>query len=869
MVMLVQKPTSGFTPPIVLRVTSQDAYAELFGVQNEGKEYLFTLKYKLDLTNVKDPAVYEKLIIQIKRKDAAPIAVSIDNQVIKDSITSQKKVNPFQDTDVFSKTKLVNPLPKSPQSKYPAKVSEKLYSGVKALSDFELKDDVVTQEIVWVNSFINESLSSVYSTVQLKRLTYVNDPQSYSGNNSNEYLDSDEVIRFVNKNSFTFSQYNMPGIDQSSTPQIILNDYFYNKVKEKNVTETQYEIEQIEKIPEEVTIPVVVVIPSENKDLNLDVICSLYKVGSEIPVETLKNNLYMPNYVEEFESLSTRASVPMINVNKVDQIFTIFSVFTSEEALIKEKNLIRGYNIYRRLVQQSGALSKPRLVGRIQVAAGDYATPKSFRALATNELQIYRVVPVYANNKESHLFRDVVVGPGYPVLGSFTITVYDTKAEKNSTTIEINNIPKGTKNISLYKREVNSSNEFKVVESIFNNNFFDRKNLTINHKTLGVGNYEYFVLATIDELNSYSRYQEKLMVSNAVAHYRSELDQNQNINVTLSEIKDNSTDLQDPSLSFVITTGIEQTQSQLVISQLQSQILELYKKYVEPQNTADVAEVGNQTIPGLPKYSDLFLHEVIRTNMNTGEREVFELVGEGLFEDKNLTRAKRGIRPIDPQSTYEYHVISYSRNPIELFKNFIAKGIRTDLIGDKREWFYLPYKWLNPQTKRGVLYPTDNEGVPIIPEVESLKSNTYGLTARYRVEGIKDQVEISQVLANRISTTSVKVSWQVKGSTIKGNSIKNPYDSFLVFAVVNGKKKFIGVTSTTFIYHKLENNRPQLELNDYGSIYYIIIPVLEQLYLDTVAYSNDIKIDPDGLHQPIKLPNTVFEYRYKNKVRVR
>lgn len=839
-------------PQDILSVASKESYAQILGLSVTGQEYVFELLFKLNLNSkVKNITDYEKIDVQIKTKAGNSGTVELDTYFKNDK---QKKINPVALDQAEEGLQIINGIPGAPRPKYPASVNKKLYSGIKTTDDLLIKEQLVYQTHVWIDQIINESLSSVYSYVTLIKPETIEQQEYFRQTNSDEVFDSDEIASFMNKNSFAISQYDESNINVWSTPQKLISDYLYEQVAKKPADSKIVVHRPIRKsgILQEITVPMQVLIPTVYQDISFDVICSLYKKNSSNPDEILNLELYTPGYIEEFESFTKSNS--SLEVTATSSGFQ-HSLSINLVGDVEERNKLFGFNIYRQIVEKTGVVSEFQFMSTITT----FGSSANYTFNSSYPLEIVRVIPIYKNTKESHIFRDVVVGEKYATIGSLAITTRD--SSDRIVDIDVFGIPKETKNLRLYRRicaHPNSKFEFVKVMQINNN----LRTATILDEPPEVGklsdiaSYEYFVAARMADQTS----NDKLILSNYVVHQRKQFEIEKSVQVLITDVNNNSMDTVDPMLSFNISTKFSSSESKKVTDELQNQILDIYNKYVNPQNIIDPATSGGQKIPGVPQYADLFFHEVVRTNITTSERETFELIGEGLFEDSNSTRAKKRIKPINPQNRYLYQIFTYVRSPFELFKNFVAHGRLTGAGSNGRDWFYLPYKWKNPQTKNGLLYSSDAEGIPMIPEDESLKAVTYGMTAQFKLDDIKDQVSIDQIFASRVTKRTVKISWSVNMSSIN-SSTSSPYDSFIVLAVVNGKKKYVGVTRLNFMYHSLDHGRSDLSKNDYGTIYYIIIPILKQLYLDSPAYSNELTIDPTGLHDVIKVPNTTLEQK--------
>ena len=440
-----------------------------------------------------------------------------------------------------------------------------------------------------------------------------------------------------------------------------------------------------------------------------------------------------------------------------------------------------------------------------------------------------RVVPIDVKNKESHLFTNIVVGPGYKSIG--VLTILPSHFGQNQIRVDVFNIPKDTANLTLYRRDCtdNPDSSFVPVGTMRGQKgnssaaFFD-------NDVSVARTYEYYVVAlslsknTKEEIPNISNY---VMFKNSPSKAS-----DQAVKVSLSDITSSQNASGYLDVSFKITTTISNSENQRITDTLKSQLGELYEQYLNPANNSS-SPLGDGAA-GVPVYTDLFFHEVVRTNLNTGERETFELVPDGNFEDKQEAQKIFNIKAINPLHAYRYHVFTYKKNPIELFKKFVARGI--DSHG--KEWFYLPYKWRNPSAKLGKLYPDDKSGIPVIDAYESFTSESFGLTASHHIDGSTQYTSITQINADRIDRNTVKINWKFQG--VSEMNRVNLYDSFVVMKVVNGVRSLVGRTHENFIYHELSTK-------DLGTIYYIIVPIMAEFDIDEPGYSNSILIDPEGL----------------------
>jgi hypothetical protein len=497
--------------------------------------------------------------------------------------------------------------------------------------------------------------------------------------------------------------------------------------------------------------------------------------------------------------------------------------------ITSEEKYTDSFNVYLKSVFQDGSVSDYDKIGSVKKYQTGFSGLDFY---TTTDLSIARIVPVDSNGKESNIFTNCVVGPGHKVLGKPVIL--PAHFNKSEVRIDILKLPKNTVRISLYRRDCteNIGSSFLLVETV--NIKPGNDNSTIVDRSSIAGRiYEYYLVAlsvsesTGEEVPNVSNYVMFKNIPNSSIE--------KSINVSLKPNQSNRSG----TASFQIKTTISKSENERITENLKAQLGELYNQYLDPANNAASPLSDSK---GVPQYSDLIFHEIVRTNLNTGERETFDLISDGSFVDGSSSQRNFNIKPLNPQHTYYYSVFTFKKNPLELFKKFVARGV--DKKG--KEWFYLPYKWHNPSVKRGKLSADDDQGVPVIDAYENFTSEAFGLTASYKSVQPANTLSLTQIVASRLDRNTVKVSWNLdESSTIDGKSF---YDSFVVMKVVNGTRSFVGRTYKNYIYHEL-NER------DLGTVYYIIVPIMSEFDIGEAAFSNDILIEPDGLAVKTKVIN--------------
>jgi hypothetical protein len=441
-------------------------------------------------------------------------------------------------------------------------------------------------------------------------------------------------------------------------------------------------------------------------------------------------------------------------------------------------------------------------------------------------------VPVDLHNREAYVYTNTVVGVGHDAVCSLAIVV--SSFVNSRTRIDVYGVPDNASSLTLYRRDCTQHVDelFQVIDRI-EQVAKGTSNFSFTDRTSQVGRvYEYYCVVGVKKGN-----HEVTIPSNYVLFQNIpySADNSKAVNVTTTSPFNAIDSGGNRFCNFQINISVPSSEKQSITDFLKEQLGELYEQYLNPANNPS-SPLGDDG--GIPEYADLFFHEVVRTNLNTSEREVFALVSSGAFSDNTTTQKKSNIKPINPLHDYIYSVFTYRKNPVELFKNFIARG--TDSHGV--EWFYSPYKWRNSSAKAGYLYADDpSTNIPSISAYENFRSECYGLTASVMSTGSKKYSELTQVVANRINKSIVKISWSVPDNNI--------YDAFVVMKVVNGVRSLVGRSRKNFIYHSIT---PQ----DIGTVYYIVVPISSNFVIDSPGYTSSILILPDMITpRTVALPN--------------
>lgn len=590
-----------------------------------------------------------------------------------------------------------------------------------------------------------------------------------------------------------------------------ITDYYYNIAKyllkdiqdpteNSNIEKYQIlnKVEKLNFIPINFNIK----IGKNYRNSILDIKFDLYRAKTNTVEESYIFKINMKQYVEAFLSTYNPPEISIFHHNKNQYTLTIVDKEISGG--------ISGFNIYEKSIGEMANVGNYKFV--------DYITNKNintFNGITNNNLSVLRVVPVNREGKETNNFTNKVIGNYYNNFGKLTIVVWN---NNEGIHIDTFGIPVNCKKIDFFARNCQDSNSyFNNIKTLLLGE--NESKLTVTWKGETDKIYEFYAVCYCFNDNV----DQNKIFSNFVL-FNNRIISNDTISVDIFNSFQNQKEV-----NFDIKTIVGIKESENITRLIKEQIPELYSQYLDPSN--------NLSSPLTGEYADLFLHEVVRTNLNTGEREVFNLVSDGTFKDNSETRTLSNIKDIDPEMEYIYQIFSFRKNPLELFKKFVLQG----KTSSGAEWFYHPYKWLNSNVKKsGVLYPCDNEGMPIISDYDNYTSTAYGLTGTYKVLGTSSYTSLIDANLERIDRKTIKITWNIKNK----DDLKL-YDSFMVMKSVNGIRSFLGRSCKNYIYHDLKED-------DLGSIYYIIVPIMKEFDIGKPFYTDSTLVTAEGIVKTTK-----------------
>jgi hypothetical protein len=860
-----QRKAASTSSSSILSVNAE-TFAEIVSQQRDA--YTFNIAFNLSLNNVnKKIADYDKVVITVKKKESrANAATSIHSNT--SSAVSGKKPNGTPSPSVRS----LKPNNGKQMKILPSKLSDKLYAGLQLIKDIESKEDYVDKVTVNISPHVVDATTNLYTYTELFAPSYKTDPKlqrnrlnnlRLSGSPStnktslkqtdSHKIDPKNTIEKINSDLVditspvydhrlsgltSVSHLEDPSIRQRLITQGVkslaldMSKYYLDYVPEslKEASMKWYDQRIVTKALDAVEITEKVSIKKSNQTLVLTVKFDLYKRGKNTVEETVSTDLFVSNHVEAFnvfkEHPEIRVNSSPISTQSTHKKTHTVSIFDKEQP-----GKTKGFNVYLKSIAQNGTASPYVKIATIPNRRGE----NKYQFETITDLSVLRVVPFDVQNKESNLYASEVLGPGHKSMGS--LTILPRHMGKNRVRVDVFNIPKQTASLTLYRRDCTSNPDEKFSAYVTTTKQTTSQYVFSDEKAQENHTYEYYAVATV--FGATTATAVPLISNYAMFKNTPSADTTRSISVELSGVTTQVADTGEASVSFGLKTTVSPSESALITETLKTQYPEIYSQYLDPANNSS-SPLGSTK--GIPVYSDLFMHEIVRTNLNTAEREFFSLVSDGAFNDNYTSQKINNVKPINPQHVYFYQVFTYKKNPIEIFKNFVARGVNSR----GKEWFYLPYKWKNVSAINGKLYADDENGVPVIDTYELLTSEAFGLTATYQTEGSTQFTELSQIDANRIDRNTVKIVWNFQNKS--QNKRLDLYDCFVVLKVVNGVRSFVGRTSKNYIYHELTSE-------DLGTIYYIVVPIMSEFDIDNAGFSSPLLITPEGIAPKIKASN--------------
>jgi hypothetical protein len=173
-------------------------------------------------------------------------------------------------------------------------------------------------------------------------------------------------------------------------------------------------------------------------------------------------------------------------------------------------------------------------------------------------------------------------------------------------------------------------------------------------------------------------------------------------------------------------------------------------------------------------------YQITRQNLTTGEEEdLGVLTNTGTFNDK-IRSELMGAKPLTEKNQYRYIITTYARNITTLLPNYVVTGSSTTGV----DYYYKPYKWLNPVVlnQGTILFSNENtqrnfasSPFTIGEPSKTLVSNVFTVGTRQGSTGLQ------QVTSIKISKTRTLIQWIMSDSSF--------VDSFLIYKQVNGGMK--------------------------------------------------------------------------------
>jgi len=538
-------------------------------------------------------------------------------------------------------------------------------------------------------------------------------------------------------------------------------------------------------------------IPKKYSEQILDVNFEVYTSKSTIPLEIKKLQLDVASFLKYSKIIKDEPKLGYSENSKI--------IIGQED---KNANAIQ---TYRKEINDIGEISNYSLVDDSAVL---YKKRKLFSSLKSKgKVFIYRSTPYeLPSGKKSSFFGSLVVGDPMN-LDQTSMVIVDKPNAEASLLIKLYNIPVFASQVKVERKQIiNNAIREDTKTTVVNYDYIKYISNSVVLEDNLVKNdeiYEYTLYyKTKNGEERRSRSQIYRYVNSAITTSISTVISSPILSVVNGE----------PSFSFALSSQIKEKEANKIKLHLKNaDIFEEFQNEMEKVNDT---------------FNNLIFHRVVRINLKTGQRELFEDIPvDGNFVDDYQTRKKFSVSKLDPTTSYHYEVRVSLRDPITLFRDYV-KVVTVSVGKGTKTYAYRPYRWRQPTTlKNGTLLASDSEG-NIISTTSLFEDGEIGVTATYTLASLTSTAVVKDLFAERLDSNKVKVTWDVEGD-------ESNYDHYVISKEINGKKHLMGSCQGKEFIDTIDIS------NDMGTVFYQATPVFMDYSVGSATRSNAIFIDPN------------------------
>jgi len=702
--------------------------------------------------------------------------------------------------------------------------------------------EIITYNI-YVNKLIQNALNYSYDTIDLLATPVVNIRQDRHLNSDSLTLNNvkNEIRRtlktpteFFDKkfNNFENFRFDVDQIthldeDQSFFAKKIF-DYLMYDVTPASSTEvdqmTFFIPQKNTRKVNRVEIPFIITIPYIYSDSQMVAKLDLY-TDQDFPEESVNVNFDMSKLVSRYQIISEDISLTSGNI--LNDYFSggLYSVSYSFPSLSIDAKKITGYNVYTKSLEGPGEFTLfttlgPTLQGTFTVNTG-----------LDKAAAVVRVIPLTVEG-ESHTFSDIVIGKKQ-YDSHQPLTLYIDQESKDSIVIKVKGISTSASVLRLFRRNCTITPHLKFDEYHYiipNSSDLSLKDFNVKPGEF----YEYYaqvedVSGNIIQKSSVVPFEVLIIANNKHDIVVKDVKADTNlvsfaINASFVDANNISTSLFNELKNYFSSTvnsdNVSETASQPILQNVISDSLIYVVKRID-KFTSQVA-----TFPPLIQKS--ISQSGIVGTQNAARNNSADLYFDNLLFEDSVNKNYNNIPALVSGREYIYQIYAYVRNSLTTTPNFFITGNNRG-----KNWFYMPMKWHDPKVvNTGILYPDDISGKPKMSESEIIYASPLGLVSSVEIT-IPGPIKNLQLnpIAEKLGRSMVSVTWNLKQSD-------SPYDSFVVFKIVNGKKYLLGRTCKNYIYHMTSEE-------DLGTVYYQVTPLTSDYTFEQSYYSNSVFLTQD------------------------
>lgn len=491
---------------------------------------------------------------------------------------------------------------------------------------------------------------------------------------------------------------------------------------------------------------------------------------------------------------------PTVNVIKTPSLSKVnLEIIRRDDKTCKVRILQKTINT------TSPTINDYEIFGEFNISSTNLTIPIN---VPINSYLLYRVIPIGTNNVLSHEYTNVIVAPDK--FYELQNTTLSTQIIETGIQIEARNFSNNVAAIQiLVKNKTTHESNWRSVGNVIlltdlikQNNVVTITDTSVKHKRI----YEYVV---------------KLIFNNGLSSI---------VGNSIIEFIKQESGIVDTKLTNLQI--VRENNNLNVIFNIKTQLFDTNLNIL--QNLLKIDEISNFFASDIEKEKSLFkklvAHNVVRSNLTTGEKESFGVIIGDTFND-NLLRKQNAVKDLQSNNSYRYEVYPLIRSPETLLENYSKEVIDSTT---KKPYKYSPIKFQHPITlTRGVLL--SEQGRKLLYPQNEISHGIIGNLQTISVSFELPKINLSEIVVSKIDIQTNKLQWSVEGEL-------SQIDHFLILKDSLGIRTFIGKCHSDFEENEIFFMH-KLTKNDCGSFKYVVIPIFNTYIVGLPLESKMIEVE--------------------------